>query len=126
MANVQTLERCFNEKIDRKMGNFGDTIEDRIQKAISNAIVIFISPRIELAVRSINASSGQYAASVKANSELGERIGVTAFFESVSERKNTFHELNANDEIRGIIPDKVSELSVPRRHFDHQSHTHHT
>ena len=29
-VNVQTLERCFNERIDRKMSIIVDTIEDRI------------------------------------------------------------------------------------------------
>ena len=33
-VNVQTLERCFNERIDRKMINFVDAVEDRIQNAI--------------------------------------------------------------------------------------------
>ena len=28
--NVKTLERCFNERIDREMSNIIDTVEDRI------------------------------------------------------------------------------------------------
>ena len=28
--NVKTLERCFNERIDREMSNIVDTVEDRI------------------------------------------------------------------------------------------------
>ena len=32
--NVKTLERRFNEKIDREMSNIVDTVEDRIQNAI--------------------------------------------------------------------------------------------
>ena len=28
--NVKTLERCFNETIDREMSNIVDTVEDRI------------------------------------------------------------------------------------------------
>ena len=38
LVNVKTLERCFKERIDRKMGNIGDTVEDRIQNAILTAI----------------------------------------------------------------------------------------
>ena len=34
VVNVKTLERCFNEKIDREMSNIVDTVEDRIQNAI--------------------------------------------------------------------------------------------
>ena len=30
LASVKTLERCINERIDKQMGNFVDTAEDRI------------------------------------------------------------------------------------------------
>ena len=56
--NVKTLEMCFNERTDREMGNFVDTVEDRIQNAILTAIDNIVTPKIELAIRSINASSG--------------------------------------------------------------------
>ena len=58
VVNVKTLERCFNERIDREMGKIVDTVEDRIQNAILTAIDSIITPKIELAIRSINASSG--------------------------------------------------------------------
>ena len=32
--SVKSLERCFNERIDREMSNIVDTVEDRIQNAI--------------------------------------------------------------------------------------------
>ena len=107
------------------MGNIVDTVEDRFRNAISTAIDKIFTPRVELAVRSKKSSSGRDAASVTANSERGEVIRITACFENIPERKNTFHELNANDETRGNIPDEVGELSAPRTHFDWQPHTHH-
>ena len=30
-VNVKTLEKCFNEKIDREMSDIVDTVEDRVQ-----------------------------------------------------------------------------------------------
>ena len=57
-TNVKTVERCFNEKINREMSNIVDTVEDRIQNEILTAIDNLVAPRIELAIRSINASSG--------------------------------------------------------------------
>ena len=36
--NVRTLERCFNERIDREGNNIVETVEDRIQNAILTAI----------------------------------------------------------------------------------------
>ena len=67
--NVKTLERCFNERIDREMSNIVDTVEDRIQNAFLTASDNIVTPKIELAIRSINASSGRDATSVAANSE---------------------------------------------------------
>ena len=40
------------------MGNVVDTVEDRIQNAILTATDSIITPKLELAIRSINASSG--------------------------------------------------------------------
>ena len=80
MVNVKTLERCFNEIIDREMGITVDTVEDRIENAFLTAIDSIITPKIELTIRSINASSGRDATSVTTNSGRGEHIGDYCFF----------------------------------------------
>ena len=123
--NVKTLERCYNERIDREMSNIVDTVENRIQNAIFTAIDSIVAPKIELAIRSINASSGRDATSVSANSERRERVGIITSFENASGNNNTLGVSNVNDETRHNIPDEVSELSVPETHFDRQAHTHH-
>ena len=64
---VKTLERCFNERIDKEISDIVDTFEDRIRKAILTASDNIVAPKIELAIRSINASSGRDATSVTAN-----------------------------------------------------------
>ena len=109
-VSVKTLEICFNERIDREMINSVDTVEDRIQNAFLTAIDSIVAPKIELTIRSINASCRRDATSVKANSERGEQIGTTALFENVSERNNTLRVLNVNYGTRNNIPDEVSEL----------------
>ena len=124
-VNVKTLERCFNERIDREMSNFVDTVEVRIQNAFLTAIDNIVTPKIELAIRSISASSGRNVTSVAASSERGEHVGIKASFENASGDNNILHVLNANDETRHNIPDEVSELSVPETHSDRQTHTHH-
>ena len=124
VLNMKTLERCFNERIDREMSNIVDTVEDRIQNAVLTAIESIVAPKIELAIRSINASSGRDVTSVIANLEQGEHVGINAPFENAS-GNNILHASNVNDETRHNIPDKVSELSVPETHFDRQAHTHH-
>ena len=119
-VNVKTLERCFNEWIDREMSIIVETVEDRIQNPIFTAIDSVVGPKSELAIRSINASSGRGATSVTANSDR-----ITPHFENISDRHSTLQVLNVNDETRNNIPDEVSELSVPVIHYDRQSHTHH-
>ena len=125
VLSVKTLERRFNERIDREMCNIGDTVEDRIQNAILTAIDNIVAPKIELAVRSINASSGRDVTSVSANSERREHGGLNPPFDSASENNNMLSVTNINDEPRYNTQDAVSELSVPGAHFDRQSHTHH-
>ena len=101
--SVKTLERCFNERIDREMSNIVDTVEDRIQNAILTAIENLVAPKIELAIRSINASSGRDATSVSATSERRERVGINASFENASKNNDTLGASNVNDESRHII-----------------------
>ena len=89
VANVKTLERCFNKRIDREMANIVDTVEDRIQNAILTAIDNIIASKIELAIRSINASLGRDVANVSVNSERREQVGISAPFESASGSNDT-------------------------------------
>ena len=126
MVNVKTLERCFNESIEREMSNIVDTVGDSIQNAFLIAIDNIVAPKIELAIRSINASSGRDVTSVTANSERGEQVGIDVSFENASGNNNILHVSNVNDETRHNIPDEVSELSVPGTHLDRQPHTHHS
>ena len=120
-----TLERCSKERVEKEKGNIVDTVEERIQNAFLTALDRIMTPKTELAFRSINAASGRTATSVMANSERGEYIGISASFETVSERSITLHMFNTNDETRKITPDEVSELSVPGTQFDRQTRTHH-
>ena len=55
-----------------------DTDEDSTQNAFLTTIDSIVTPKIELAIRSMNASSGRDSTSVTANSERGDRIGITA------------------------------------------------
>ena len=125
VMNVKTLERCFNERIDREMSNIVDTVEDRIQNANLTAIENIVAPKIELAIRSINASSGRDVTSVTVNSEREERVGINASFENASDNNNTLRVSNINDEPRRSFLDEVGESPVPGTQFDRQSHTHH-
>ena len=67
IVNVKTLERCFNERIDRAVNNIVDTVEDRRRNAILTANDNIAAPKNELAIRSKSASSGREATSVVVN-----------------------------------------------------------
>ena len=125
VLNMKTLERCFNERIDREMSNVVDTVEDRMQNAILTAIDNIVAPKIELAIRSISASSGRDVTSVSANLERWEHVGINASLENASENNNTLGVTNINDESRHSFQDEVSESLVPGTQSDRQSHTHH-
>ena len=107
------------------MSNIVDTVEKRIQNAYLTAIDTIVAPKIELAIRSKNASSGRDATSVSANSERREHVGINTSFENASGNNNTLGVSNIIDETRHNTPDEVSELSVPETHFDRQAQTHH-
>ena len=107
------------------MNKIVETVEDRIQNAILTAVDNIVAPKIELAIRSIIASSGRDVTSVSANSECREHAGINASFENSSENNIKLNATNENDETRQNIHDEVSELSVPGTHFDRQPHTHH-
>ena len=92
--------------------------KNRIQEAFLTAIVNNIASMVELAFRSIKASSRWNAASVTAISESGELTGITASLKNVSQWNKKSLELNENGETRWNIPDEVSELSVARTQFD--------
>ena len=124
-VNVKTLERCFNERTDREMRNIVDTVEHRTQNAILTFIDNIVTPKIELEIRSINASSGRDATSVSANSERREHVGFNASLKNASGNNNTLGVSNVNDETRHDIPDEVCELSVLETRFNRQPHTHH-
>ena len=121
-VNVKTLERCFNERIDKEVSNSIHTVESMILNKISTTIDNIVAPRIGLAIRSVSTSSGRDVTRVTANSKRREHVGINAFFENASENKNI---RNGNDETRNDLPNEVSELSVPKTHFDRRRHSHH-
>ena len=83
---VRALERCFNGSIDRRMRNIGDTVKYGIQNAVLTPIDSSITSKMELAIRSINASTARDATSVMMSSERGELIRISVPFQILSKR----------------------------------------
>ena len=118
IKKVKTLKKCFVERIAREMSNYVETVKDRIQYASLTTIDGIVAPKIEILIKSINASSTRDATNVAANSERGEQIGISTPSENLCEKNITLFALKLNK-------DEVSELSVPRTQYSRQSHTHH-
>ena len=108
-VNVKTLERYFNERIDREKSNIVDTVEVKIQNAKMTAIDDIVATKNELAIKSIKTSSGPDVTSVTANSERGKNVGIFASSENASGNNNILQVSIVNDETRHNIPDEVSE-----------------
>ena len=122
-VNVKTLEKCFKDRIDSEMSNIVDTVEDRIQNGILTAIDSIVPPKIELAIRSLKASSGWDATSVTENSERGEHVGINVSFENASRNSNVLDVSNVNDETRNNLPDEISECCRFQIHVLTGKHT---
>ena len=82
------------------------------------AIDNVIAPKIELAIRSINAYSGRDVANFSVTSERREQVGISAPFESASGTNDTLGISKVNDATRNNFADEISELLVPEPHFD--------
>ena len=124
MVNRKPLKRCFIERTDKEIGNSVGSVEDRIQNLIFTATDCNITPKIELAITSMSASSGRHATTVMAGSKPGKNRGITASFENLSESNKTLQVLYTIDETRNTITDEVSELSLLDTHFVRQPHIH--
>ena len=77
---------------------FFDTVENKVLNAILTAIDSIITSKIELAIRSINASFGRDATNFMASSERGEQMGIIVHFGNVTKRNNTLQVFDTNDE----------------------------
>ena len=71
--------------------------QNGIQDAILLVMDCFIVPRVELAVRSLNASSGRVVSSEVINSEREKQTGIVFLFIVVINRNNTANESSMDD-----------------------------
>ena len=108
------------------MIEFVKTVEDRVQNVFLTAMDNIITPISELAVKSMNTSSGQEVASVTTICERGEQLGIFALHGNVCDMNRTFLEMNSTDETEEDIADEVSDLAVSKAQFDWRLQTNHT
>ena len=120
----------FEENIVSKVRSEVDCVmtkvENRVQDEVLTVIEILVIPRVELAMKSANVSSGR---SVDGNVlELDQRdfLGyIEGLQMTPSSRINSRTGLNRINETRGGVAAEGGDLLVNERNIDRQTHTHH-
>ena len=101
-------------------------VETRVQDAVLTALENLVIPRVELAMKSVNASSGRRVDSVVLDCDQRDFSGnIEGLQMTASSRVNSHTDLNRIDETRGNIIVERGDLLVNERNIDRQTHTHH-
>ena len=102
-------------------------VEIRVQAAVLTAIETLIIPGVELAMKSVNASSGHGIGSVVSDLDQGDFSGnIAGLRMTPSTRINSDTDLNRIDESRGNITGEGGDLLFNERNIDRQANTHHS
>ena len=126
-VDVHTLEDYIVSKVQSEVDNVITTIETRVQDALLTAIENLVIPRVELALKSANASSGR---SVDSNVLEPDQRDFSGNIEGLQmtalSRINSRTDSNRIDETRDNITVEEGDLLVNERNIDRQTHTHHS
>ena len=125
-VDMHTRENNIVNKVRCEVDNLMTSVETRVQDAVLTAMENLVNPRVELAMKSVNASSGRGVSNVvmdpdrKAFSGIIENLQRTA-----SSRINSHTDLNRFDETRSNITKEGSDLSVIEKNMHRPTHTYH-
>ena len=124
-VGMHTLEKNIVCKVRTEVDSVITTVETTVQDAVLTSIESFIIPRIELAMKSVNASSGHGVGSVMLD-PLEEYFSgnIEGLQMTSSSRINSHIYLNGIDETRGNITVEEGDLLVNERNFERHTHTH--
>ena len=102
------------------------TIETRVQDAVLTTIEILVIPRVKLAMKLTNASSGWSADGNVLDPNQRDFLGnVEGLQMTASSRKDSRTDVNMIDETRDNITIEEGDLVVNEKKIDRQLHTHH-
>ena len=125
--DMHTLEENFVSKVRSEVDNGMTTVETRIQDAVFTAIENLVVPRVELAMKSANVSSGRSVDGNVLEPDQRDFSGnIKGLQVTASSRINFRTELNRIDETRGNITVEEVDWLVNERNIDWQTHTHHS
>ena len=119
-VDMPTLKENIVSKVRSDVNSVMTTFEIRVQDALLTAIENLVSLRVELAMKSVNASSGR---TVDGNVSEHEQRDFSGNIEGL--QMNSHTDLKRIDETRGNITIEGSDFLVNERNVDWQTHTHH-
>ena len=126
-VDMHTLEENIVSKVGSEMDRVMTTVETRVQDAVMTAIENLVIPRVELEIKSVNASSGHGLGSFVFDHGHRDSPGsIEGLRMTASSRINSHTDLNRIDETRGNITVEGGDLLVDERNIDQQPPTHHT
>ena len=125
-VDMHTLEKNIVNEVDSEVESVMKTFETRVQDAVLTEVENLVIPRVELAMKSGNAASGISVKSNILNPDQGVSGNVEGLQMTASGRMNSHTDLSRIDETRGNITVEGGDLTVKKRNFDRQTHTHYT
>ena len=126
-VDIYSLERNITGRMRSEVDEVIAAIETRVHKSNLTAMKSAVIPRVELVIKSVNASSGRDTESVVRDADQRDFPGkIDGFQMTASSRIISNTDLSRIDETRGNNNVAVNDLSVNENNSDHQTHTHHT
>ena len=121
-VDVHTLEMSFVDKVRSEMDDIMTTVETRVQDAIWTAMESLAIPKLELAMKLVNASSRQDTDSVVPDTYQKDFAGnMEGLLITVSSRINSNTDVIKIDETRGNITIEGGDMLVTERNFVRQT-----
>ena len=122
-----TLEQNIAHKVRSEVGRVMKTARTWIQDALLTAMEIFVVPRVVLAMKSANASSGRSLDGEVLKHDLSastEKFGPPQL--NSSSGINSLTHLSRIDETRCYINNEGGRLAVNEKNSERQAYTHHS
>ena len=125
--DMHTLEKNVASKVQFEVDNVMTTVETRVPDAVMTAIKNLVFSRVELAMKSVNASSGHVVGSFVLDPDQRDFSGkIESQQMTASSRMNSHTVLSSIDETCGNIIVEGGDLLVNERNIDQQTHTYHS
>ena len=126
-VDMHTLEEHIVSQVRSEVDCVMTTVETRVQDAVLTAIESLVILRIELAMKSANASSEpNLDGSVSEPDQRDFSGNIEGLQMTASSRINSYAYLNKIDETGGNSAVEVVELVVNEKNIDRQRQTHHS